>query len=383
MRQAAGASLSSLFSPTDFAQIAGWTDDDHAAAFSAFRLSALHARENPYRTGSLGIAAEALEPACAHARSLRGPDRKTAREFFERHFVACRIDAGQSGFVTGYYEPVVRASPEREGRYVVPLYRRPHDLVDIGEDDRPQGLDPYHAFARKTPEGLVDYFDRAAIEQGALAGRNLELAWLESRVDAFFVHVQGSARLEMTDGTEKRITYAAKSGHRFTGIGGILVATGEIAPNDISMQAIRAWFAANPGRIDEILWQNRSFIFFREAPVDDPALGPVAAAKVPLTPGRSIAVDRLLHTFSTPFFIEAPGVRGFGAGPLRRLMIAQDTGSAITGAARADLFAGTGRKAGEIAGVIKNDAVFYTLVPRSLILRSTPAKQAHDDATPR
>ena len=133
------------------------------------------------------------------------------------------------------------------------------------------------------------------------------------------------------------------------------------------MQSIRRWFRDNPGRINEILWQNRSFIFFREAPVEDPALGPVAAAKVPLTPGRSVAVDRLLHTFGTPFFIDAPLLDAFNGEPFRRLMIAQDTGSAITGAARGDLFTGCGDAAGEIAGVIRHPADFYVLVPNPLI----------------
>ncbi len=129
------------------------------------------------------------------------------------------------------------------------------------------------------------------------------------------------------------------------------------------MQAIRAWFRANPHRVDEILHQNRSFIFFREAPVDEPTLGPIAAAKVPLTAGRSMAVDRLMHTFGTPFFIEAPTLTAFDGMPFRRLMIAQDTGSAITGPARGDLFAGSGDAAGDIAGVVRHAATFTVLVP--------------------
>jgi len=133
------------------------------------------------------------------------------------------------------------------------------------------------------------------------------------------------------------------------------------------MQSIRAWFRAHPHRVDEILWRNRSFIFFREAPVDDAALGPIAAAKVPLTPGRSIAVDRLLHTFGTPFFVHAPKLAAFGSAPFARLMIAQDTGSAIIGTARGDLFAGSGDAAGEIAGVIRHDADFFALVPRAAL----------------
>ncbi|TIO55489.1 MAG: transglycosylase, partial [Mesorhizobium sp.] len=217
--------------------------------------------------------------------------------------------------------------------------------------------------------GPVEYFDRGAIERGALSGRNLEIAWLADKVDAFFIHVQGAARLKMADGRLCRVTYAAKSGQRFTGPGRILSETGEIPLEKVTMQSIRAWFKAHPERVDEILWQNRSYIFFREAPVDDPELGPIAAAKVPLTPGRSVAVDRLLHTFGTPFYIVAPTLTAFGGKPFRRLMIAQDTGSAITGAARGDLFAGSGDAAGEIAGVVRNAADFYALVPRGLVDR--------------
>jgi membrane-bound lytic murein transglycosylase A len=186
-------------------------------------------------------------------------------------------------------------------------------------------------------------------------------------VDAFFIHVQGAARLAMTDGRMIRVTYAAKSGQRFTGPGRTLVALGEIPFEKVTMQSIRAWFAAHPERVDEILWKNRSYIFFREAAVDDPDLGPIAAAKVPLTPGRSMAVDRLLHTFGTPFYIHAQELAAFGdARGFRRLMIAQDTGSAITGPARGDLFAGSGDAAGEIAGVVRHAADFYALLPRRL-----------------
>ena len=190
---------------------------------------------------------------------------------------------------------------------------------------------------------------------------------MASRVDAFFIHVQGAARLVMTDGTVRRITYAAKSGQRFTGPGKILAELGEIPLKSVTMQSIRAWFDAKPHRIDEILQQNRSYIFFREAPVDDPQLGPIAAAKVPLTPGRSVAVDRLLHTFGTPFWIDAPSLTAFDGHGFRRLMIAQDTGSAITGPARGDLFAGSGDAAGEIAGVVNHPADFYALLPKALV----------------
>ncbi|TKB12530.1 MAG: transglycosylase [Mesorhizobium sp.] len=357
------------FSEKSFGDLPGWDEDDHLAAFAAFRLSAFHVLTKPYRTGSLGIDFNAFAGAYADARSVSPANRSQARSFFERHFVPVLVpaDNGGAGLVTGFYEPQVEASPVRTERFVVPLLSRPADLIDIDDKNRPAGMDPYLAFGRDTPAGPVEYPDRGAIERGALSGRNLEIAWLTDKVDAFFIHVQGAARLKMTDGRLCRVTYAAKSGQRFTGPGRILSEIGEIPLEKVTMQSIRAWFKAHPDRVDEILWQNCSYIFFREAPVEDPALGPIAAAKVPLTPGRSVAVDRLLHTFGTPFYIDAPTLTAFDGNPFRRLMIAQDTGSAITGPARGDLFAGSGDAAGEIAGVVRNAADFYALVPRGLV----------------
>ncbi|PBC05650.1 murein transglycosylase A [Mesorhizobium sp. WSM3860] len=364
-------SLSSAFKEKSFGDLPGWDEDDHLAAFAAFKRSAFHVLTKPYRTGSLGVEFAAFAAPYAEARSVSPANRSAARSFFERHFAPALVaaESGGAGLVTGFYEPEVEASPVRTERFAVPLLSRPADLVDVDDKNRPAGMDPYLAFARATPAGSVEYFDRGAIERGALSGRNLEIAWLADKVDAFFIHVQGAARLKMTDGRLCRVTYAAKSGQRFTGPGRILSETAEIPLEKVTMQSIRAWFKAHPERVDEILWQNRSYIFFREAPVEDPALGPIAAAKVPLTPGRSVAIDRLLHTFGTPFYIVAPTLAAFGEKPFRRLMIAQDTGSAITGAARGDLFAGSGDAAGEVAGVVRNAADFYALVPRGLVDR--------------
>ena len=360
-------SLSSLLLEKSFRDLPGWEADDHLPAYEAFRRSAFHVLNKPYRTGSLGVRFEAFVGAYDEARTVSPANRSEARAFFERHFAPVQIRSENPGLVTGFYEPEVEASPVRTGEFMVPLLSRAADLVDIDEANRPEGMDDYLAFARDTPQGPVEYFDRGTIERGALAGKGLEIAWLAGKVDAFFIHVQGAARLKMTDGRLRRVTYAAKSGQRFTGPGKILAETGEIPLEKVTMQSIRAWFKAHPDRIDEILWQNRSYIFFREADVEDAALGPIAAAKVPLTPGRSLAVDRLLHTFGTPFYIDAPSLTAFEQKPFRRLMIAQDTGSAITGLARGDLFAGSGDAAGEIAGVVRNPAYFYALVPRALV----------------
>ncbi|MDG4884417.1 murein transglycosylase A [Mesorhizobium sp. WSM4884] len=363
--------LSPTFIQKSFGDLPGWDADDHLAAFAAFKRSALHAPTKPYRTGSLGITFDAFAEAYGEARSVSPANRLEARSFFERCFVPALVtaDGGGAGLVTGFYEPEAEASPVKTERFAVPLLSRPADLIDIDDKNRPAGMDPYLAFARDTPAGPIEYFDRGAIERGALSDRRLEIAWLADKVDAFFIHVQGAARLKMTDGRLCRVTYAAKSGQRFTGPGKILSELGEIPLAKVTMQSIRAWFETHPDRVDEILWRNRSYIFFREAPVEDTTLGPIAAAKVPLTPGRSVAVDRLLHTFGTPFYIDAPTLTAFDRKPFRRLMIAQDTGSAITGPARGDLFAGSGAAAGEIAGVVRNAADFYALVPRGLVDR--------------
>jgi membrane-bound lytic murein transglycosylase A len=359
--------LSPRLVSVSFDDMPGWAEDRPAEAFTAFRRSARHALATPYRTGSLGIDAVSFATAQQDSLTLGELDHTAARAFFEARFAPFRVlpDEGTKGLVTGFYEPEVDASPLPTDRFGVPLLAPPDDLVKVDDTNRPVGFDPYLAFGRSQGDGIVEYHDRAAIESGVLGDRTRAIAWVEHKVDAFFIHVQGAARLRMPGGVTKRVTYAAKSGQRFTGPGRVLADLGEIPLEQVTMQSIRAWFRANPNRIDEILHRNRSYIFFREASVDDPLLGPVAAAKVPLTAGRSIAVDRLLHTFGTPVFVSAPTLVAFG-GRFQRLMVAQDTGSAIVGAARGDFFAGSGDAAGEIAGVVRNDADFFVLVPRGL-----------------
>ncbi|MGN6466922.1 MAG: murein transglycosylase A [Rhizobiaceae bacterium] len=361
--------LSPIFSPVDFDGLPAWAEEEGSGAYAAFRRCALYmaTAPKPYRSGSLGISAHAFEEAFAEARAVAAPEHP--RAFFERNFRVCHVSPApaDSGFVTGFYEPELAASRIETPRFRFPLYARPADLVDLNDSNRPADMDSGFAFGRQAMNGIVPYFDRRAIERGALAGRVPVIAWLADRVDLFFAHVQGAARLLMQDGDIVRVTYAAKSGHPFTGIGGVLAELGEIPRQDVTMQSIRAWLGANPRRLDEILWRNRSFIFFREAAVDDPQGGPIAAAKVQLAAGRSIAVDRLLHTFATPFYINAPSLTSFGGVAFRRLMIAQDTGSAIVGPARGDLFAGSGAAAGEVAGVVRHPADFYALVPRVLL----------------
>jgi membrane-bound lytic murein transglycosylase A len=360
--------LSPIFSPVDYPGLPGWADEDARGAYAAFRKSALYmaTAPKPNRDGSLGVRLEAFGSAFEEARATAAPENP--RAFFERHFQPCFVAPvpADAGSVTGFYEPELVASKVETSRFRFPLYARPEDLIDLDESNRPAGMDPSFAFGRRAANGIVEYFDRREIESGAIARRAPAIAWLADRVDLFFAHVQGAARLRMQDGETVRVTYAAKSGHPFTGPGGVLAGMGEIRREEVTMQSIRAWLHANLCRMDEILWRNRSFIFFRQTTVEDADGGPVAAAKVQLTAGRSLAVDRLLHTFGTPFYIHAPSLRAFGNMPFRRLMIAQDTGSAIVGAARGDIFTGSGTAAGEIAGVIRHPADFYCFIPRAL-----------------
>jgi membrane-bound lytic murein transglycosylase A len=350
--------------PLPFSDLAGWAADDHRAALGAFAQHAGRLAGETYRRGAAGIPPESLDALFSEAASdLAGAD---PRGFFERRFdpFALVESTGERGFVTAYYEPEIEASRERTDRFGVPFYRRPEDLVPVTDDNRPLGWDEEIRFARKAADGtLLAYPDRAAINAGWLDGRGLEIAYVESPVDAFFAHVQGAARLRFGGGEVMRVTYDGKTGHPFTGIGRLLVERGEIDPDQISMASIRKWLADHPDDALPLMEENRSYIFFREAPVDNPGSGPVAAAKVPLTAERSLAVDRLVHTFGTPVFVNADAVDG---APWSRLMIAQDTGSAIVGPSRGDLFMGSGSKAGDRAGAVRSPADFVLLVPKTV-----------------
>ncbi|MDK9695927.1 MAG: MltA domain-containing protein, partial [Siculibacillus sp.] len=287
----------------------------------------------------------------------------------ETRFVPRRVvPASGTAFLTGYYEPELAGSRRPSARFAVPLLARPDDLVDVDDADRPPGFDPAVAFARRTASGdLVPYHDRGAIEDGALAGRDLELVYVEDPVDAFFVHVQGSARIRLEDGGVMRLAYVAKAGHPYTSIAKVLIARGEASPETMTADVLRARLKADRVEGTALMRLNRSYVFFAEQPDLDPDLGAVAAAKVQLTPGVSIAVDRTLHTFGTPVFLDVD--LPFGADgalePVRRLTIAQDTGSAIVGPARADFFVGLGDEAGRLAGHIRHvPRDFVVLVPR-------------------
>ncbi|MEQ8695052.1 MAG: MltA domain-containing protein [Bauldia litoralis] len=362
MRPATSADPGFRIEPLDFTDISGWADDDHRAALIAFGQGAAVLDAHPPKPRAAGVDPAALAALIARAAKLSAVDGATARAFFEAEFQPLAVVPTEgNGFFTGYYEPIVEGSRTRSAAFATPIYRRPDDLVEIDPDDPPTGIEAGTRFALRTADGFAPYPDRGAIEAGYLDGRGVELVFLADPVDAFFIHIQGAARIRLAEGGEMRITYAAKSGHPYTPIGRVLIERGALPSGGATMATIRGWLADHPDEARAVMAENRSFIFFREAAVDDPALGPVAAAKVPLTPGRSLAVDRLIHTFHMPVWVDTTLADG---APFRRLMVAQDAGSAIVGAARGDIFTGCGDAAGAIAGGLAARGTFVILAPR-------------------
>jgi membrane-bound lytic murein transglycosylase A len=355
--------------PARFSALPGWDEDDPTPLMAAMGRCRAHIRDvKPYKTGSLGITAGELLTLLDAAEAERPEGPAAVRAFFEAHCVPFRIEKadGSAGFVTAFYEPevAVKAEPDEDYRY--PFYRRPDDLVDIDDANRPAGFPEGYAFGLMKDGAIIEHPDRGAVERGYLAGRGLEIAYARSKVDVFFAHVQGAARLVYPGGSLKRITYAAKTGHPFSAIGKLLIDRGEIDAATVSMASIRDWLARHEDQVDAVLWHNRSFIFFRQAAVDDTSLGPIAAAKVPLVAGRSLAVDRMIHTFGLPFFISSDSLTHMDGGkPFGRLMLALDTGTAIVGPARGDIFTGSGDAAGALAGHVRNAATFHILIPKA------------------
>ncbi|WP_058635906.1 murein transglycosylase A [Aureimonas ureilytica] len=344
-----------------FEAMPDWPAVDPTPAFLAFSRSApaLLSAE----AGAWGEPFRAAAEAALRDRA-RTPDE--ARRFFEHFFRPARFADDAPGFLTGYYEPELPASRMRSPAFPVPLYRAPPDLVRLPPSEPlPEGLDDAQGFARLDASGrLVPYPDRAAIEDGWLSAQGLELVWLADPVDAFFVHVQGSARLRLEDGSTLRVGYAAKNGHRFTAIGRVLVAEGELPLEEADMAGIRRWLAAHPERAPALMRRNRSFIFFREIEGADPNAGPIGGQGVSLTPMASLAVDAGFTAYGTPILVDAPELI-VESTPFRRLVIAQDTGSAIIGAERGDLFTGSGETAGTLAGMIRHSARWTVLLPLS------------------
>jgi membrane-bound lytic murein transglycosylase A len=359
----------SALEPIDWNALDGWAVDDHVAAFATFLASCRPLVRTMLPKGETRPMYFALRHVCRQALAAGRPAEQQARMFFENNFRPLRITklGERAGFLTGYYEPIVDGSRFPTGIFKVPIYRRPRDLVPPLKATGP-GFPNRGQSLRRTSSGqLVPYYDRGEILDGALDGQHLEICWIKDPTDALAIQIEGSARVRLEDGTMLRINYDGHNGYPFVPLSRILIERHIIPREEMSLERIREWMRANLESAEEVRRQNRSFVFFRIAGLADDQEA-VGAQGIPLTPGNSIAVDNSLHVYGTPFFIQAglPLTGEKRSDSFRRLMVAQDTGSAIIGPARADIYWGAGDQAGHLAGHIRHPGNFAMLVPREL-----------------
>ncbi len=346
----------------NFTALEGWQDDDHAAAFDAFLKSCSAILQGTKAMRAARPVYGALFKVCERARDAGKLDREQARKFFETNFSPVRVMppmhtygyyTGADGFYTGYYEPEVVGSRVKTDEYAIPLYGVPAKLA--GKKSK-----------------IFSQYDRVDIENGALAGKDLEICWVKNPVDAFFAQIQGSTRIKLEDGELLRLNYIASNGKPYTPVGRILIDQGVFTPQEMSMDKIRDYMEANPEEGQALREKNRSFVFFSKSALapHDECLG---AQGIPLTPGRSIAVDPTNHVYGTPIWIDAkfPLKSEVSEDTFQHLMVAQDTGSAIVGAARADIYFGHGTDVPHVAGRIKQFGKFVMLVPQSVVVKAT------------
>jgi membrane-bound lytic murein transglycosylase A len=344
-----------VLKPVPYSALPDWERDDLREAWPAFLASCEVLAKKP----------EWSEP-CSVARSVSAADGNAVRVFFEAFLTPFQVqnaDGTDSGLVTGYYEPLLHGSRRRGGRYQTPLHGVPGDMLTIDLAGLYPELKGMRLRGRVAGNKVVPYFSRAELMQAdRLAGR--ELLWVDDPVDAFFLQVQGSGRVQLAEGGETvRLAYADQNGHPYRSIGRYLVDKGEMTLDQASAQNIKAWIAANPGRRQEVLNANPGYVFFKEEKLSDPSRGPKGALGVPLTAQRSIAVDPQFVPLGVPVFLAT--TQPASELPLRRLMLAQDTGGAIRNPVRADYFWGFGAEAGERAGRMKQRGAMWVLLPKS------------------
>ena len=346
--------FSRTLQPAKWSDLPGWNEDDQAAAWPAFIASCRGVASKPHGAS--------WKRTCDLARTADGKPGHDPRRFFENQlkpYAILAADGNATGLVTGYYEPLLRGSRTRVKGYEQPVRGVPDDLLTIDLGTVFPELKDKRVRGRLEGNKVVPYWSRSEIAARGDKVPSRTLLYVDDAVELFFLQVQGSGRVNLPDGTTVRLNYADQNGYPYQSIGRVLVDRGELKLEDASMQGIQAWARANPGRLDELLNSNPSYVFFREAPNGNG--GPVGALGVPLTAGRSIAVDPRSVPLGAPVFLAT--TRPNSTKPLNRLMLAQDTGSAITGAVRADFFWGFGKEAGEQAGRMKQSGRMWVLLP--------------------
>lgn len=332
--------------------VAGWQDEDLTASWEAFRQSCAALQKQP-----------AWQAPCAAATGVPTPNNTVLREFFEQYFIpyqATQPDGSADGLITGYYEPLLNGSRTPSKRFHYPLYGLPDDLLIVDLSNVYPELKNLRLRGRLDGRRVVPYYNRAEIDNGAAPLKGKELYWVDDAVDLFFLQIQGSGRIVLPDGETVRVGYADQNGHPYKSIGKALVERGDLPLEKASMQGIKDWGRQNPNKLPELLNLNASYVFFRDLPNHLP--GPLGALGVPLTAGRSIAVDPRHIPLGAPVFLSTTWPNS--SKPLNRLMLAQDTGGAIRGVVRADFFWGFGKDAGKQAGSMKQSGKMWVLLPK-------------------
>ncbi|HET7812306.1 MAG TPA: MltA domain-containing protein [Steroidobacteraceae bacterium] len=345
------------FEPVKWSKLPGWKTDDTLAAWPAIVSTC----------GVMGKRAE-WQSFCGAVVATSPMDAGFARSFLEQQLTPYRVlrvtgrKREPTGLVTGYFEPLLHGARERSGQYATPLYSPPADLLTVELASLFPELKGKRVRGRLEGNKVVPYYTRAATREApGLAGH--ELVWIDNPLDAFMLEIQGSGRVQLSTGETIRLQYADQNGQPYRSIGRYLADQGVMTIDQVNMPAIRAWLAANPARVNEVLDSNPSVVFFSEEAIADPSIGPRGAQGVPLTAGRSIAIDPKYLPLGAPVFLSTTQPGGSNL-PLQRLVVAQDTGGAIRGPIRADLFFGFGAEAGTQAGMMKYDGEMWLLWPR-------------------
>ena len=349
-----------------FTELPGWEKSDPRAAHSALKRSCAVPTAQP--RGGEGYAGAASDwQATCRATLEPAPNAVAARAFFERWFTPVLVSAGNAkdGLFTGYYEPELHASRTRHGSFQTAVYGTPDDLVSVDLGAFRPNLRGEKIFGRLKDRSLVPYATRAEIDEKGLPGARI-LFYADDPIAVFFLHIQGSGRVQFEDGALERVSYAAQNGREYTAIGRTLIGRGALKRENVSLQSIRAWLKANPAAAHQVMETNASYVFFKEEPVGDPNLGAKGAEGVMLTPGASMAVDLRLHALGVPFFVSTRLPDGT---PLRALFVAQDTGGAIRGPVRGDLFFGFGKGSEALAGQMRQPGRLYALLPNDVAAR--------------
>ncbi len=348
-----------------FEELPGWNTDNLHAFIPAFEKSCARIAKKP-SDASFGPMKEAgtygdWQTPCAEFAALQNPSNETLHIFFERHFTPYTVFAGNDpkGLFTGYYEASLKGARIKYGPYRYPLHTRPEDLIMVQLGDFREELKGQRIAGRVIDGNLKPYESREEIVAGNWPHNDKVLVWVDDPVDAFFVQIQGSGVVELAEGGTMRIGYAGQNGHPYYAIGRELIKREQLTKENVSMQSIREWLAAHPDEADEIMNTNKSYVFFRELEGE----GPLGGEGVALTPGRSLAIDRSIISYGMPVWVDIEEPLK-GAGHLRRLMMTQDTGGAINGPVRGDVFWGYGERAESLAGPMKSSGRYWMLLPK-------------------